>query len=228
MKKLCFLAVLLSSSEVYAVTDAVFEYQEVAANTIMLSIILALNLLFFFSLLMIAGVLSNKRASALKAAETSANHDPLTALLNRRGFDAAMSIKKDVSGFLLIVDIDDFKQINDTYGHSEGDKVLSEVSRRLSSVVRSEDVLARLGGEEFVIFVCSENKIEKLADRLVKSVASEYFKLESAVSIQVTVSVGIARLNKFFANYESAYQKADKSLYEAKKQGKNQFKVNRH
>ena len=86
MKKLSFLAVLFSSSAVEAVSDAVIEYQEVAANTIMLSIVLALNLLFFFSLLTIAGILSKKRVSALKAAETSANLDPLTALLNRRGF----------------------------------------------------------------------------------------------------------------------------------------------
>ncbi|AUI83407.1 GGDEF domain-containing protein [Alteromonas sp. DY56-G5] len=225
MKKLSFLAVLFSSSAVEAVSDAVIEYQEVAANTIMLSIILALNLLFFFSLLTIAGILNKKRVSALKAAETSANHDPLTALLNRRGFEAAMSIKDDASGFLLIVDIDDFKKINDTYGHSYGDKVLQEVSTRLSSVVRSGDVLARLGGEEFVIFVCSEDKIEKLADRLVKSVSSESFYLDNGVNIQVTVSVGVAPINDFYAQYESAYQKADSSLYKAKKQGKNQFAV---
>lgn len=225
MKKLCFLVVLLSSSAVEAVSDAVIEYQEVAANTIMLSIILAINLLFFFSLLTIAGVLSKKRASALKAAETSANHDPLTALLNRRGFESAMSIKEDASGFLLIVDIDDFKKINDTYGHSHGDKVLQQVSSRLSSVVRSGDVIARLGGEEFVIFVCSEDKIEKLADRLLKGVSSKPFYLDSDASIQVTVSIGIAPINNFFENYESAYQKADSSLYEAKKQGKNQFAV---
>lgn len=225
MKKLFFLAVLFSSSPVEAVSDDVFEFQQVAANAIMLAIILAINLLFFFSLLTIAGFLSRKKGAALKAAETSANHDPLTALLNRRGFEAAMEKKEGVKGFLLIVDIDDFKQINDTYGHSHGDKILQEVSARLSSVVRSDDVLARLGGEEFVIFICSEDKVEELADRLVKSVASKLFCLNNDINIQVTISVGAAQLNDFYAHYEAAYEKADMSLYQAKKQGKNQFAI---
>lgn len=225
MKKLFLIASLFSSFEVDAVSDAVFEYQEVAANAIMLAIILAINLLFFFSLLTIAGFLSRKKGAALKAAETSANHDPLTTLLNHRGFEAAMEKKEGEKGFLLIVDIDDFKQINDSYGHSHGDKVLQEVSARLSNVIRSEDVLARLGGEEFVIFICSEDKVEELADRLVKSVASKRFYLDSDINIQVTISVGAARLNNFYAHYEAAYEKADMSLYQAKKQGKNQFAI---
>ncbi|TKB03373.1 GGDEF domain-containing protein [Alteromonas portus] len=225
MKKLFISAILVFSSAVDALSDAVFEYQEVAANAIMLAIVLAINLLFFFSLLTIAGFLSRKKGAALEAAETSANYDPLTALLNRRGFEAAMKKKEGVKGFLLIVDIDDFKQINDTYGHSHGDKVLKEISTRLSNVVRSEDVLARLGGEEFVLFICSEEEVEELADRLVKSVASKLFHLDIDINIQVTISVGAAQLNDFYTHYESAYEKADISLYEAKKQGKNQFAV---
>ena len=160
-----------------------------------------------------------------------AHTDHLTQIKNRRSFFMHAKVlydkaKKEKDAMAVImIDIDNFKRYNDTYGHEVGDKILKNFSNIIKSSISDNYIFGRLGGEEFVIFVCSEDKIEKLADRLVKGVSSESFYLDNGVNIQVTVSVGVAPINNFYAQYESAYQKADSSLYEAKKQGKNQFAV---
>ena len=159
--------------------------------------------------------------------EHAALTDGLTGMQNRRYFDDALSeyleefrrIEKPVG--LMILDLDHFKQINDTHGHDVGDDVLREVARCLKDLTRYHDVVARLGGEEFAVVAPNMNQeaLIKLAERNRKAVASLGVVTDN-VRLKVTTSVGLAVWN----GKESAdefYRRADKMLYQAKRQGRN-------
>ena len=157
--------------------------------------------------------------------------DPLTSLYNRRYFDESMQRETDRSCRhgtplgVLFVDVDRFKQLNDTYGHQFGDTVLAGLGSIIAKNVRTSDIAARYGGEEFVILAlgASEVGLSILAERIRQSVEAATFEYEEK-SIQVTVSVGatFASLCRGEQNMSSQIlESADAAMYESKKRGRN-------
>lgn len=161
---------------------------------------------------------------SIQRAFKQADHDQLTGLLNRNGlrkFMLAEGFKKQRFG-VAILDIDHFKQINDTFGHPMGDEVLREVAKTLSGALREGDVVARWGGEEFICLFVNPTKADALLTlkRLAKTV--EQTPQKSAKP--VTLSGGLA----FFSGnkgLEAAVEKADEALYRAKEAGRNRVEV---
>ena len=156
--------------------------------------------------------------------------DALTGLHNRRYFETHFAdlVKRTAEKgrplSLLTLDIDHFKSVNDTYGHDGGDAVLSGFAARVKRVVRTMDLVCRLGGEEFVV-VMPDTPGEiamKVAERLRASVESEVFPLDSAGgrSIRVTVSIGLAERGKT-TNPDDLFKAADEALYASKRSGRN-------
>lgn len=156
--------------------------------------------------------------------------DPLTRLFNRRHFEnnlereykRAKRYKSDLS--LAIVDIDFFKKINDTYGHSCGDYVLKEVAYRILNNFRQTDFVFRYGGEEFAIILtetAGDNALIPL-ERLRKSIENSEFRYQGE-DLKITISIGVSS-NTEFENPWEMFDDADKALYEAKKDGRNRVK----
>ncbi len=163
-----------------------------------------------------------------KQLEEKSKTDSLTGAFNRQGIEDAIRIglwewrsqKKPLS--LVLIDIDHFKKINDVHGHAVGDYVLSTLSNIVKQHIRSNDLFARWGGEEFVL-LCRDTKIEQaslIAEKIRELIASFAFK----DNVQVTASFGVATLN---ANetLEQLFNNADKALYDAKHQGRNRVIV---
>jgi diguanylate cyclase (GGDEF)-like protein len=155
--------------------------------------------------------------------------DSLTGLYNRRYFDELLireeaRAKRYPQQFsLLMIDIDDFKKFNDTYGHPSGDNILKTMGRILLGRIRNTDYVARYGGEEFCIIAPHTGKknASVFAARLADIVAKEQFTLSDAVKASVTVSIGVANFNDDAQTKEELLQKSDDALYQAKKLGKN-------
>ncbi len=172
-----------------------------------------------------------KLTEELEETKKEASIDFLTQVANRASFDRALSdmindfYKRNYPFALIMIDIDNFKKINDTYGHQAGDYVLKELARLLKSQLRARDVIARYGGEEFAILLpgVSFSQAIRVAERLRKSVEKHLFKYGEQV-IPVTVSVGVAMMRDGF-DETAIIEKADKALYLAKRSGKNQVKT---
>lgn len=153
--------------------------------------------------------------------------DPLTRLANRKSFDErfaeeiARRMHDDMSVAMLLWDIDDFKAINDSYGHRAGDRVLQTVANSFVSGLRAEDFVARIGGEEFVVLLTGlgPEVAFKIANELRSSVESLRFHFRG-IPVRVTVSCGITELRSGEAP-GSAFDRADAALYRAKREGKN-------
>ncbi|PYE90109.1 GGDEF domain-containing protein [Phyllobacterium leguminum] len=168
-------------------------------------------------------ILSARSETLAQAALT----DGLTGMQNRRYFDEALKeylvqfgrIDKPVG--LMILDLDHFKSVNDTYGHDMGDAVLREVAHCLKDYTRYHDVVARLGGEEFAIVVSNMEKeyLAKLAERIRKAV-SEIALTVDDVPIKVTTSIGVAEWDRQ-ESWQDFYRRADQLLYQAKNMGRN-------
>jgi len=121
-----------------------------------------------------------------------------------------------------MIDIDYFKNINDTYGHIVGDKVLIEVGKRIKQGIRDYDILARYGGEEFIILLPEtdlENAIA-VAERIRKNIASSEIEINDEVKIPVTVSIGVASANGNDIILDELIKKADRALYITKNSGR--------
>ena len=159
--------------------------------------------------------------------------DALTGLYNRRHFEdtlereflRAVRYKNDLS--FAIIDIDFFKKINDTYGHSFGDYVLKEVAYLISQTFRKTDMVFRYGGEEFAVII-TETPIEKAVyplERLRKSIENYPFTFENQ-KVDVTVSIGACGVDDATDSVHTLFEIADKALYDAKKNGRNQVRTN--
>jgi diguanylate cyclase (GGDEF)-like protein len=168
----------------------------------------------------------NARARREQDALRDAATDPLTGALNRRGFftrfaDAEGRPSHNGSAFLL-VDIDHFKRINDTYGHPAGDQVLQIASNRIRSAVRSQDAVMRVGGEEFGVLLTDTDEAEAflLAERLREDLAKPYV-LRDKQELTITASIGGNCWTKGLMCLDIASDMADRALYLAKAQGRN-------
>lgn len=157
-----------------------------------------------------------------------AGTDPLTALQNRRQFQAefererARQRRHRRATGLLELDIDHFKQVNDTHGHDIGDEVLRSLAQRWRGLIREIDVLARLGGEEFVVMVPETDRagIVELAERL--RAATEDAPVSTPVGpLQITVSIGATLAAPDEASLENLLKRVDQALYRAKRSGRN-------
>ena len=121
-----------------------------------------------------------------------------------------------------MVDIDHFKQVNDQFGHTFGDEVLSRVGKMLAEGLRETDIVGRLGGEEFAILLpgISTERAQGVADRLRRKVSELKFK-QGEQQVNITVSIGIAVSHEVLYNWEHLYSQADQALYTAKREGRN-------
>ncbi|MGD8859030.1 MAG: GGDEF domain-containing protein [Myxococcales bacterium] len=154
--------------------------------------------------------------------------DPLTQVLNRRQLDERLQTELAFARrhgsplFVLLVDLDHFKQINDQYGHQAGDRTLRAVARALERTLRVEDVIGRYGGEEFGIGVrgVPREGIAVLAERLRRTIEQLGIRHRDR-AIPVTISVGVAELAPQHETVAELIQAADRALYEAKRLGRN-------
>ncbi|WP_406547546.1 GGDEF domain-containing protein [Succinimonas sp.] len=151
-----------------------------------------------------------------------ASHDELTGAYNRTGYDLLLSSMDLKTTFMLLIDVDNFKGINDTYGHETGDRVLKKIVAVLNKNFRSDDYVCRLGGDEFAVFMVHAE--EHLRDLVASKVGQINRQLaDTSDSLPGTsISVGIIHGTQV-NNREDLYKCADESLYAIKRDGKNGY-----
>lgn len=153
-----------------------------------------------------------------------ASRDEMTGMLNRESFFEALEAARRHTrhGALLIVDADHFKNINDSHGHLTGDAALRNLSAAIAQAVRSGDILGRIGGEEFGVFMpgAGLEDVSQVAERVRAGVAAIRFRTGGGVTIPLTVSIGIG-VNRRGMPLSDLLREADGRLYEAKRRGRN-------
>ncbi|SEL35600.1 diguanylate cyclase (GGDEF) domain-containing protein [Butyrivibrio sp. ob235] len=169
----------------------------------------------------------------IRGLEMAAEVEPMTGLLNKiateREVDKAAAKGR---GIFMMIDLDSFKLVNDLYGHEKGDKVLIWFAEMLRSIMRSNDVIGRIGGDEFAAF-CLNTKEEKMVaertqymNRKIVSFAKEL--LGDDMNIPIGVSVGAVLCPDDGSDYQALYKKADRALYEVKQSGKHNYALYKH
>jgi diguanylate cyclase (GGDEF)-like protein len=183
----------------------------------------------FFSVIGYQMAATLKHSQRLSTVKKEAIYDTLTSLFNRRHFEERLSAEtqKAFEGnsnlSIIMVDIDHFKMVNDTFGHAGGDKVLCEVASLLKSSVRVYDTVARYGGEEFVLLLpgASLDPTAVVAERIRRSVGNTPFEIGQA-QVHLTISLGISNFPIHHAkSKEELVKMADLALYDAKRGGRN-------
>lgn len=188
-------------------------------------------------------LLHDELKQANSVLQESSTTDLLTGIRNRRFFsatiqrDVAQAARAYVEGsdrterdlIFYLIDLDNFKKVNDLHGHDSGDRVLIEASRRISSAIRNSDLLVRWGGEEFLVVSRSTDRrqAEILAQRVLDAFRAKPFALDTNEKVQLSCSIGWAAYPWFeddidAISYEGVLKFADRGLYRAKKAGKNQ------
>jgi diguanylate cyclase len=165
---------------------------------------------------------------AVKMLKEAAERDFLTGLHNSRAYNfmfrktAELSALKQEPFSLLLLDIDHFKHVNDTYGHAAGDVVLSKLADILQDGVRIRDYCARKGGEEFVILLlrCGPDQGMMVAEKLRATVQNSLFEIPDHPAVKITISIGVSSFPEF--DPSEMLERADEALYEAKEKGRNQ------
>ena len=155
--------------------------------------------------------------------------DPLTGLPNRKRLEDHFALAAIRPGrtcgtvAVAVVDVDNFKQINDTYGHAVGDRVLCELGRRLEGAMRDSDTVARIGGDEFVVLAqgMDEDDVPQLAEHLLSACASAV--CVDGLELRMGLSVGLARASSTTEPLDGLLRKADLAMYRAKAEGKNRW-----
>ncbi|WP_170121440.1 putative bifunctional diguanylate cyclase/phosphodiesterase [Geodermatophilus tzadiensis] len=181
------------------------------------------------------------RAEAVDAAERLARqageltrlalHDPLTGLANRavlqQRLTARLSARRDAHSAVLLLDLDDFKSVNDVFGHGAGDAVLLSIAERLGACVRPEDTVARLGGDEFVVLLEAVHGLEEVTAVAQRLIAASNERVEWGAEVfQVGCSVGIALIDPADRrSTDEVVRDADIAMYAAKTAGRNRFEV---
>jgi len=161
--------------------------------------------------------------------QEQAHRDPLTNLYNRRHFNEisgslfSMSRRGNSPLSVLMIDIDDFKNINDTYGHHIGDLVIKSLSNIFINTIRQSDIAIRYGGEEFLILLTNTNvkNANTIAEKLRSHVENTTIKSQNTPHLTFTISLGLSVVKENDKNIDVAIQEADKALYIAKESGKN-------
>ena len=189
---------------------------------------MTLTLVYDDSGQVISAVGVSEDAAQEVALQEKASRDVLTKLLNRE------SLKLEVEDYLksrsdngtsmlsaiFMIDIDDFKHVNDAFGHKRGDEILIHAADSLTRSFRSEDIVARLGGDEFIVFMKNAESAEVTTSRaelLMENLTLTYH------DIAVTCSIGIYLVPQDTISFDDLYEEADVAMYEAKSRGKSQF-----
>ncbi|MBN1297295.1 GGDEF domain-containing protein [bacterium] len=157
--------------------------------------------------------------------------DPLTGIYNRRAFEQLVehahekSLETHQNYCMILLDVDHFKRINDTLGHPVGDRVLKAVAESICAEIRTEDIVARIGGDEFAVLLPHSGILggSRLADRLLKSISNHCAR--DPDPIDLTVSIGIAEGNAHAKRPADVYEQADIALYQSKQAGRNRYTV---
>lgn len=168
---------------------------------------------------------------ARRELDFAAHHDPLTGLLNRRGVDLilAEACQNGEPLTLLMLDLDEFKLVNDKLGHAAGDELLRQVSKRLKRLVRPEDIAARIGGDEFTIIIRGSSDMEfanQVAARAVMAVSAPFELMGQSTRIGTSIGIATQDWNAEKPGDRAAtlMMRADGALYEAKRAGKGRFR----
>ncbi|ACX90292.1 GGDEF domain-containing protein [Pectobacterium parmentieri] len=173
----------------------------------------------------------NGNRKNIKRIELISNHDALTGMLNRRSLNQHMmniinSIRDGENKMmsLLVLDIDHFKKINDTYGHAVGDNVIRGFSTAIKQHTRPQDLLCRWGGEEFLIIIqgLSKNECLEIAERIRTIIEGSSLAISNGHAVRCTTSIGVSFFHlERIEDFHDAFKEADKLLYIAKEQGRN-------
>ena len=211
-------ACLLVSALIYAVRFVCIALDIPSIFDFATAFFLQIFLNFWIALLVVTLVRERREASLQLAADT----DPLTGIGNRRWFFGRLPAAPLASSALAILDVDNFKQINDRFGHPAGDQVLASVAKAVRDALREGDVFARYGGEEFVLFLpnVNEQAAGAVAERLRKRIEAMSVVAEG-MPISVTVSIGVAWSDRKGGTWDAWIQKADSACYAAKEGGRN-------
>lgn len=164
--------------------------------------------------------------------ELESGRDVLTRLLNRKFLpvvlskEVALARKRNATFAVLALDIDHFKQVNDSHGHEAGDMVLQQLAAILSNSSRAGDYIFRLGGEEFLLLLVDQNleNAKRVAEKLRSQVEQESFRLPRNQTLQLSLSIGLA-MHDGHPDYQHTLRQADEALYRAKHQGRNRVVV---
>jgi diguanylate cyclase (GGDEF)-like protein len=155
-----------------------------------------------------------------------ASHDPMTGIYNRRKFFELANPKfkeNSIDLYAVMMDIDKFKKINDTYGHPVGDLVIKAVTRTISELIEKEAILGRLGGEEFAIicrFPVHQDVVQHL-ELIREKIEQLEIRTEGGDLIRCTISIGVVKADETIKNLDELLHRADKLLYKAKGSGRN-------
>lgn len=176
---------------------------------------------------------SDRMRAGVRAGLEAAVTDPLTGLHNRRYAIPQLErllAASDTGPAVMMLDLDHFKMVNDTHGHIAGDTILSQVADRLQTELRAGDLLARIGGEEFLIGLSVINHTDAMecAERLCRAIGEHPFDIGGPHPVRVTASVGLAYPNRKSAQLttpEMLMHEADMALYRAKSHGRNQVSI---
>jgi diguanylate cyclase (GGDEF)-like protein len=225
---------LIQAHDAVVLEYQLFNQRKVSSQTSLSMIggslfLLMLTLVGYFVMRPVSSLIINVEKRMLQAASI----DPLSNLFNRRAFyshaegllNLCQRNKKPVS--LVAIDIDHFKNINDTYGHAVGDEVISHLSKAIKKNSRSSDLSARFGGEEFLLMLPETNLDEAanaFGEKIRKWILSNPY-VNDGVVIPYTISVGVSEVFSFEDNLEFAMQRADSALYVAKEGGRNQVRT---
>lgn len=198
------------------------------------------NVLFVLVLSVVSGYLISKRIDRYRMAAfvaqldlaRQASTDPLTGIANRRAFmdwaaaEVARQDRNHQPLALLMLDIDQFKTVNDKHGHAAGDALIIEFTHRIASVLRRYDHFARLGGDEFVIALpnCELASAQQTAQRIRDTVSRESYEVMTPHA-RVTISIGVTRLHGGESIIDGALKRADAALYAAKQAGRDRVEV---
>lgn len=198
-------------------------------NTSNMAISLLIAIAVFFCVVMVINIAGKFRSNAKKKElEDKADTDLLTGLNNKlateRKIKDFMAHNPDTQSMLFIFDVDNFKKVNDTMGHAFGDEVLRSLGKQIGGIFRASDIVGRVGGDEFMVFlkgITTEENILKEAAKVEAFFKS--FQAGEYVKYKATASIGVAIYPQEGADFETLYKAADQGLYKAKKRGKNQL-----
>lgn len=217
--------------DIFMYTDELKEYDTKVVNTAMVVSLNLIMVIFLFGIMIIIKTHRKYKKNIDTYVKTETQLDALTGAYSRKSAEIMLgqefskwSNNKGNSPLIMMVDIDNFKRVNDTYGHDVGDLVLKKVSETILSCIRSNDCLFRWGGEEFVI-LCRQvdlNKHDQLGQKLLRSVNSIAFEINDEC-FKVSVSIGSSYIDKDDKGYMTTLKRADESLYYSKNTGKNKY-----